>query len=119
MIQLSFLINEFYVELFILLLLIKFQFNICGYLFILLLMNFIFYVKFFICFHMCLRFSFYLILLSIWVNLSIYIDIVFVDLVFGLKFLLIIIFLLYMADKASLFFQKKMKTATYVFQPRE
>ena len=119
LIQLSFLINEFYVELFILLLLIKFQFNICGYLFILLLMNFIFYVKFFICFHMCLRFSFYLILLSIWVNLSIYIDIVFVDLVFGLKFLLIIFFLLYMADKASLFFQKKMKTATYVFQPRE
>ena len=109
MIQLSFLINEFYVELFILLLLIKFQFNICGYLFILLLMNFIFYVKFFICFHMCLRFSFYLILLSIWVYLSIYIDIVFVDLVFGLKFLLIIFFLLYMADKASLFFQKKWK----------
>ena len=48
---------------------------------------------FFICFHMCLRFSFYLILLecleliffflSIWVNLHIYIDI------FGLKFLII------------------------------
>ena len=50
-------------NLFILLLLIKFQFNICGYLFILLLMNFIFYVEFFICFHMCLTFSFNLILL--------------------------------------------------------
>ena len=115
---------NFMSNLFILLLLIKFQINICGYLFILLLVNFIFYVEFFICFHMCLRFSFYLILLlylelifllSIWVNLHIYIDIVFVDLVFGLKFLLIIFFLLYLADKISLFFWRKIKTATHVF----
>ena len=28
-------------------------------------------------------------------------------------------FLLYMADKASLFFQRKIKDTTYVFQPRE
>jgi len=47
-------------------------------------------------------------LLSIWVNLHIYIEIVFVGMVFGLKFLLIIIFfLLYMTDKAFLFFLEK------------
>ena len=28
-------------------------------------------------------------------------------------------FILYMADKASLFFWRKIKDATYVFQPRE
>ena len=28
-------------------------------------------------------------------------------------------FILYMADKESLFFWKKIKNATYVFQPRE
>ena len=39
-------------------------------------------------------------LLNTWVNLCIYIDIVFVGLVFGLKFLLIF-FLLYMVDKTS------------------
>ena len=39
-------------------------------------------------------------LLNTWVNLCIYIDIVFVGLVFGLKFLLIL-FLLYMVDKTS------------------
>ena len=55
-------------------------------------------------------------LLSIWVNLHIYIDIIFVGLVFGLKFLLIIFFfLLYLADKTSLFFWRKTKDATYVF----
>ena len=88
-------------NLFILLLLTKFQFNMCGYLFILLLMNYIFYVEFFICLHMCLRFfflsySFVMFridcLLSIWDNLHIYIDIVFMGLVLGLKFLLIIFF---------------------------
>ena len=50
--------------------------------------------------------------LSIWVNLHIYIDIVFVGLVFGLKFLLIIIFIFYMVDKASLLFWRKIKAAT-------
>ena len=39
-------------------------------------------------------------LLNTWVNLCIYIDIVFVGLVFGLKFQLIF-FLLYMVDKTS------------------
>ena len=39
-------------------------------------------------------------LLNTWVNLCIYIDIVFVGLVFGLKFLLFF-FLLYMVDKTS------------------
>ena len=60
-------------------------------------------------------------LLSIWVNLHIYIDIFFVDLVFGLKFLLFffIFYLLYMVDKAFLFFWRKIKTTTYVFQPRD
>ena len=98
-IQLSSLINEFYVDFFILLLLIKFQLNICQYLFI----SKIFFLSYsFIMF----RIDF---LLSIWVNLHIYIDIVFVGLVFGLKFLLIIFFLLYMADKTSLFFGEKSK----------
>ena len=50
-------------EFFYIIIINEFQFNICGYLFILLLINFIFYVEFFICFHMCLSFSFYLILL--------------------------------------------------------
>ena len=71
---------NFMLNFFILLLLIKFQFNIRGYLFI----SKIFFlshsfVMFKIDFH-----------LSIWINLHIYIDIVFVGLVFGLKFLLII-----------------------------
>ena len=57
-------------------------------------------------------------LLSIWVNLYIYIDMFFVGLVFGLKFLLIIFFILYMAYKASLFFWRKIKAATYIFPPR-
>ena len=95
-----------------------------------LLINFIFYVEFFICFHMCLRFSFYLILLlclelifffflSIWVNFHIYIDIVFIGLAFGLKFLLFF-FSLYMADKVSLFFRRKIKGYNlYIFQPRK
>ena len=56
-------------------------------------------------------------LLSIWVNLHIYIDIVFVGLGFGLKFLLF--FFGYVAKKASLFFRRKIKTTTYVFQPRD
>ena len=73
---------NFMSNLFILLLLIKFQFSICGYLFILLLMNFIFYVEFFICFHMCLRFSFYLILL------------LYLELIFFWVFRLISIFIL-------------------------
>ena len=47
-------------------------------------------------------------LLSIWVNFHIYIDILFVALVFGLKFI-IIIFILYMADEASLFFGEILK----------
>ena len=107
---------NFMSNLFILLLLTKFQFNMCGYLFILLLMNYIFYVEFFICLHMCLRFFFLSysfvmfridFLLSIWDNLHIYIDIVFLGLVFGFKFLLIIIFILYMIDKAFLFFLEK------------
>ena len=81
-IQLSSLINEFYVDFFIFLLLIKFQLNICQYLFI----SKIFFLSYsFIMF----RIDF---LLSIWVNLHIYIDIVFIGLVFGLKFLLIIFF---------------------------
>ena len=46
-------------------------------------------------------------LLSIWVNLHIYINIVFMGLVFGLKFLLIFFFLLYMTNKASLLFLEK------------
>ena len=54
-------------------------------------------------------------LLSIWVNLLIYIDIV----MFGFWVeisTIIIIFILYMADKA---FWRKIKVATYVFQPKE
>ena len=54
---------NFMSSLFILFIINEFQFNTCGYLFILLLINFIFYVKFFICFRMCLSFSFYFILL--------------------------------------------------------
>ena len=42
-----------------------------------------------------------------------------VGLVFGLKFLLIIFFILYIANKISLFFWRKIKDATYVFQLRE
>ena len=62
---------------FILLLLIKFQFNICRYLFI----SKIFFLSYsFVMF----RIDF---LLSIWVNLHIYIDIVIMGLVFWLKFL--------------------------------
>ena len=58
-------------------------------------------------------------LLSIWVNLHIYIDIVFLGLVFGLKFLLFF-FSLYMADKVSLFFRRKIKGYNlYIFQPRK
>ena len=61
---------------FIFLLLIKFQFNICRYLFI----SKIFFLSYsFVMF----RIDF---LFSIWVNLHIYIDIVFVGLVFWLKF---------------------------------
>ena len=54
-------------------------------------------------------------LLIIWVNLHIYIDIV----MFGFWVeisTIIIIFILYMADKA---FWRKIKVATYVFQPKE
>ena len=78
----------------------------------------IFYVEFFICFHMCLRFfslsySFVMFridfLLSIWVNLHIYIDIVFVGLVFGLKFLLIIFFYCTWQIKHLYFFGEKSK----------
>ena len=54
-------------------------------------------------------------LLSIWVNLHIYIDIVFLGLVFGLKFLLIIFFLLYMTNKASLFFLEKNQSCNLCF----
>ena len=42
-----------------------------------------------------------------------------VGLVFELKFLLIIFFILYIANKISLFFWRKIKDATYVFQLRE
>ena len=77
-----FLLMNFMSNLFILLLLIKFQVNICGYLFILLLLNFIFYVEIFICFHMCLRFFLYLILLLC------------LELIFFLVFELISIFIL-------------------------
>ena len=48
-------------------------------------------------------------LLSIWVNLHIYIDIVFVDLVFGLKFLLIIFFYCTWQIKYLYFFGEKSK----------
>ena len=90
-------------NLFILLLLIKFQFNICGYLFIFFFLSYSFVM---------FRIDF---LLSIWVNLHIYIDIVFMGLVFGLKFLLII----FLVDNASLFVWRKIKVVTYVFQPRK
>ena len=105
-------------NLFILLLLIKFQFNICGYLYILLLINFIFYVEFFNLLSYVLEifflsYSFVMFridfLLSIWVNLHIYIDIVFVGLVFGLKFLLIIFFYCTWQIKHLYFFGEKSK----------
>ena len=86
---------------FILLLLIKFQFNICRYLFV----SKIFFLSYsFVMF----RIDF---LLSIWVNLHIYIDIVFVGLVFRLKFLLIFFFFLYCTRqiKYLYFFGEKSK----------
>ena len=84
---------------FILLLLIKFQFNICGYLFV----SKIFFLSYsFVMF----RIDF---LLSIWVNLHIYIDIVFVSLVFGLKFLLIIFLYCTRQIKHFYFFGEKSK----------
>ena len=96
-IQLSSLINEFYVDFFILLLLIKFQLNICQYLFI----SKIFFLSYsFIMF----RIDF---LLSIWVNLLIYIDIVMFG--FWVEISTNYFFILYMADKASLFFGEKSK----------
>ena len=104
----------------------EFQFNICGYLFILLLINFIFYVEFFYLLlyvpeFFFLSYSFVMFridfLLSIWVNLHIYIDIVFVDLVFGLKCLLIILYCIWQM-KHLYFFWRKIKATTYVFQPR-
>ena len=58
-------------------------------------------------------------LLSIWVNFRIYIDIVFVGLVFGLKFLLIIFLYYTWQIKHLYFFWRNIKAATYVFQPRE
>ena len=57
-------------------------------------------------------------LLSIWVNLHIYIDIVFMGLVFRLKFLLIILFCKWHM-KHLYFFWRKIKATTYVFQPRD
>ena len=42
-----------------------------------------------------------------------------VGLDFGLEISTNYFFILYMADKASLFFWRKIKDATYVFQPRE
>ena len=57
-------------------------------------------------------------LLSIWVNLHIYIDIVFVGLVFGLKFLRIILYCIWYM-KHLYFFWRKIKTTTYVFQLRD
>ena len=81
------------------LLLIKFQFNICGYLFI---------SKIFILFYYFVMFRIDF-LLSIWVNLHIYIDIVFMVLVFKLKFLPFFLLLLYIANKTSLFFWEKSK----------
>ena len=118
-----FLLMNFMSNLFILLLLIKFQVNICGYLFILLLLNFIFYVEIFICFHMCLRFSLYLILLLclelifFWVFGLIYIFILtfFCGFGFCIEISTNYFFILYMANKASLFFWKKINVATYVF----
>ena len=84
---------------FILLLLIKFQFNICGYLFV----SKIFFLSYsFVMF----RIDF---ILSIWINLHICIDIVFVGLVFKLKFLPFLLLLLYIANKTSLFFWEKSK----------
>ena len=58
-------------------------------------------------------------LLSIWVNPHIYIDIVFVGLVFGLKFPLIIFLYCTWQIKYLYFFGEKSKATTYVFQPRE
>ena len=94
--------------------------------FILLLINFIFYVIFYLLlyvpeffflsyFFVMFRIDF---LLSIWVNLHIYIDIVFMDLVFGLKFLLIILYYIWHI-KHLYFFWRKIKVTTYVFQPKD
>ena len=84
---------------FIFLLLIKFQFNICRYLFI----SKIFFLSYsFVMF----RIDF---LLSIWVNLHIYIDIIFVGFVFGLKFLLIIFLYCTWQIKNLSFFGEKSK----------
>ena len=106
---------NFMSNLFILLLLIKFQFNICGYLFILLLMNFFFFVEFFIYFHMCLRFSFYLFFLFFWLCLeliffwvfgliSIFILTLFREFSFWIEISTHYFFILYVVGKASLFF---------------
>ena len=111
------MINEFYVDFFNIIIINKFQFNICGYLFILLLINFIFYVEFFYLLlyvpeFFFLSYSFVMFkidfLLNIWVNLHIYIDIVFVGLVFGLKFLLIILYYIWHM-KHLYFFGEKSK----------
>ena len=90
---------NFMLNFFILLLLIKFQFNICGYLFV----SKIFFLSYsFVMF----RIDF---LLSIWVNLHIYIYIVFVGLVFRLKFLLIIFLYCTWQIKYFYFFGEKSK----------
>ena len=128
LIQLSSLINEFYVE-FVYIVIINKISNQHMWIFVYIVISEfyllcrIFYLLSHVLEIFFLSYSFVIFridfLLSIWVNLHIYIDIVFVDLVFGLKFLLIIFFLLYMADKVSLFFWRKIKTATHVFQPKE
>ena len=110
------LINEFYVEFVYIVIINEFQFNICGYLFTLLLINFIFYVIFYLLLYVpeffFLSYSFVMFridfLLSIWVNLHIYIDIVFVGLVFGLKCLLIILYCIWHM-KHLYFFEEKSK----------
>ena len=84
--------------------------------FILLLINFIFYVIFYLLLYVpeffFLSYSFVMFrinfLLSIWINLHIYIDIVFVGLVFGLKFLLIILYYIWHM-KHLYFFGEKSK----------
>ena len=93
---------------FILLLLIKFQFNICGYLFVSKI-SFLSYS--FVMF----RIDF---LLSIWVNLHIYIDFFFFC---GFGFWIEISnkhFILYMADEASLFFGEISKLQPMSSSPR-
>ena len=128
MIQLSSLINEFYVEFFYIVIINKISIQ-HMWMFVYIVINefyllcWIFYLLSYVLEIFFLSYSLVMFridfLLSIWVNLHIYIDIIFMGLVFGLKFLLIIFLYCTWQIKYLYFFGEKSKATTYVFQPRE